>query len=190
MEDFEGFAPGSEDLSLCFDGDCTARLEGDGYVSGAWDGHSLEQGRFSTSAKGDRFFEVRAHSNMEQTEAAIFRLDFTVPQAGFGFFATDFENSRTLLRFETPAGRTREVQLPYTRPSPSGSAFFYGILDPDYLFTRVTFIGLNEQQRDWFGFDDFTIATAEQIIPAHSPEPGTLMLLATGLLLAFCKLRC
>jgi hypothetical protein len=49
-------------------------------------------------------------------------------------------------------------------------------------FGRVEFLGTNSA--DSVGFDDMTIGSIEQVLPDPSvvPEPGTALLLGTGLL--------
>jgi hypothetical protein len=177
VEDFEDFEPGGAGLSIDFGAAGTATLTG-GYVAGAWNSHAITNGRFSTSTTGDKFLEVRT-SDASQGGAGSFSLAFAQAQSAFGFFATDFENSRTTVTLETASGGVTTVVIPATVPSPSGSVLFFGIIDPDSPFVRVTFDGVNFS-RDWFGFDDFTIAIKDQVI-STSPEPGTLLLISAGL---------
>ena len=48
--------------------------------------------------------------------------------------------------------------------SPGGTVIYFGFIDLGHPFTKVTF-GNTEPGWDYFGFDDFTIGTREQVIP-------------------------
>jgi len=180
VEDFESFSNEGKsvqptDLKIDFGVAGTATLKG-GYVSGTWDTVAINNGRFSTDETGDKFLEVRTGEDGNWDEAS-FTLEFEQAQSAFGFFGTDFENSGTKFTFETADGRTTIFDIPFN--DPNGSAFFFGVIDTENPFIKVTFDGLNNAA-DWYGFDDFTIAIKEQVaIP--TPEPATLILLVSGL---------
>jgi hypothetical protein len=52
-------------------------------------------------------------------------------------------------------------------------------IDTENQFTKITFDGVNFS-RDWFGFDDFTIGTKDQVV-SPTPEPATILLFSSGL---------
>jgi len=63
-----------------------------------------------------------------------------------------------------------------------GSVLFWGLIDTLNPFTSITF-GNTNAGTDFFGFDDFTIGTIQQV--AATPEPGTMVLMGLGAVGAF-----
>ena len=182
VEDFEGFSNENQsteptDLTVDFGQAGTAVIKG-GYVSGDWDLLAISNGRFSTSDIGDQFLEVRAFE-VDDELIGSFTLEFEKEQSAFGFFGTDFEWSNTTFSFEAADGNITNFDIPFS--DPSGGAFFFGVIDTENPFTKITFDGININN-DWYGFDDFTIATKEQVVNP-TPEPATFFLLGSGLAL-------
>ncbi|GBC59642.1 hypothetical protein DENIS_0581 [Desulfonema ishimotonii] len=133
-------------------------------------------------------------------EGSSFTLEFTKAQSAFGFFGTDFQLDLPItIRFETVSGKTTVLDIPFTR-TPAiipGSVLFMGVIDTDDPFVKVIFDspgnpigGWNLQE--WFAFDQFTIATPEQVNANQPvPEPATLILLAISLIgFAVFKRKC
>ncbi len=192
IETFQGFADGTglngESINVDFGEAGTGVLQG-GYVSGDWDDENelgpVQQGRFSVSDDGDHFLELPT-SIASDGGTASFSLSFEKAQSAFGFYATDLEKSDVELKLtmtlENLLGQTLTYTIPHNKGIASGSVLYFGVLDTDTAFTKVTFTG-NNITRDWFGFDDFTIATKEQIVP----EAATFVFLSMGIagLLAF-----
>lgn len=69
-----------------------------------------------------------------------------------------------------------------TFPAPNSSALFAGIIDAANPFTNIILVngtsGLDPLFLDGFGYDNFMVATADQVVP----EPATMILLGSGLL--------
>jgi len=115
-----------------------------------------------------------------------FNLTFEKEQSAFGFFVTDLEVNSALLIFENNEGMKKSYNIPYTKSLKSGSAVFWGIIDTDFSFSKVTFAGQNGN--DGFGFDDFTIGTKEQLsyisgciaIKDQPLTSGKVMLMQSG----------
>ena len=59
-----------------------------------------------------------------------------------------------------------------------GSVLYYGVIDADNAFTRVTFRSASVV--DFFGFDDLTVGSLGTEI-SEQPEPGTIILFGSGL---------
>jgi hypothetical protein len=111
-----------------------------------------------------------------------FTIDFSNPVAAFGFSATDIGDFGGRLQLTLTDGSTQTVAVPHTVLGPGGSVLYFGIIDRDNPFTRVVFTNSNPVL-DQFGFDDMTIADAQQVIPAAVPEPGSVAIWAAlGLL--------
>lgn len=110
-----------------------------------------------------------------------FQIAFDSPQKAFGFFATDVGDGggQLILQFVSADGFTQTYTVPNTTsqpfdcPNTSGSALFYGVVDPGSPFVRVVFTNTNSTF-DGFGFDDMSIGSVGQC----SPLPGA----ATSLL--------
>ncbi|NEQ42484.1 MAG: tandem-95 repeat protein [Leptolyngbya sp. SIOISBB] len=155
VESFESFAEGETPTTLTFGGD-TATFRGSPSVRNFPEG--TLNGAFPTS--GDQFL-------FHFGPSGSFEIEFDTPQAAFGFKATDVGDGigQLALTFHLVDGGTKEVVVPTTaqRSVNTGSALFFGIVDVTDPFTKVTFSNTNSL-RDGFGFDEFTIGRAEQII--------------------------
>jgi hypothetical protein len=124
-------------------------------------------GRYPLS--GDRYVET----------GGALELTFSAPQVAFGFFGIDigdFDGQVTLMLDDGP-----ETLINIANPIGivGGGVLYFGLI-ADRAFTKVTF-GNTATGFDEFGFDDFTIASREQVIPVV-PTPGAglggLLLLA------------
>ena len=116
-----------------------------------------------------------------------FSVDFgTTKIAAFGFYLTDVELFPSLeLTLDLVGGGQKVVAIPSTVPAPNGALSYFGIIDADNPFTKVTFS--NATPSDGFGFDDLTVGEVRQVRTA--PEPSTLSLLTLGTLGAAGLLR-
>ena len=107
-------------------------------------------------------------------------LAFSIPVAGFGFYATGFGNnaSQASITLARQSGTDTTYVIPCNsfHPERIGSVIYWAIIDTEDPIAGVTFTGdyFNEE---FFGFDDLTVADPSQIIP----EPATALLLVTGL---------
>jgi hypothetical protein len=172
-EDFEGFSNGQQPTSLTFGSD-VATLIGNPEVL------LVSTGTFNGAypVSGDAFL-------FQFGPAGDFQIEFSTPQAAFGFFATDIGDggARLVLDLLLDSGSTRSITVPHTadaQTNMTGSAFYFGFFDTDDLFTRVTFNNtLNSS--DGFGFDNMTIGRREQVDPVAAPAP--LALVTMGLVL-------
>jgi hypothetical protein len=158
-EDFESFAGGTTaPLSIDFGAAGNATIYGDGSISDVPSGTN-GVGRYPIS--GAKYWEV----------TQTFYIEFTQPIAAFGFYGTDIGDYSGQVVVELVNGGNRTYTIPNTTNGSGGSVLFYGIIedDPGLQFTRVNF-GNTAAGTDYFGFDDFTIGTLEQVGP--SPTVG------------------
>jgi len=167
-EDFEGFAFGtSAPLTLTFPGAGTATLEGGGYVNTVPVGQTNGVGRYAVS--GTNYWET----------TDVFAIEFSAPVAAFGFFGVDIGDFGGQVTVTTANSVEVVYAIPNTINGPGGSVLYFGLIDTDNPFVKVTF-GNTASGVDFFGFDDMTIGSVEQVQPAI-PEPGTMLLLGSGL---------
>jgi len=159
-QDFESFAGDTAaPLPIDFGAAGTATIYGNGFVRNLPSGAHF--GRYPTS--GDNYWESTDE----------FYIEFSKPIAAFGFYATDIGDFGGQVTVELANGDTRTYTVPNTVDGAGGSVLFYGIIedDPTLQFTRVTF-GNTAVGVDFFGFDDFTIGTLEQLVTHQTAAGG------------------
>lgn len=168
-EDFESFAPGTgTPLPLIFPGAGTATLTGSGVSVAAQCVGTNGVGRYPTSG-----------CNYLETSSAGFTVSFSSAVAAFGFWATDVGDFGGQLVLTLTGGGAQVINIPNnTTSAADGSVLFFGIIEP-LTFTSVTF-GNTQAGTDFFGFDDMTVGSLQQVTP-RVPEPGSMLLLGTGL---------
>ncbi len=152
---FEELAPNSSVSTLAF-GPATATVVGGLFVrdvpTGTFDG--------TYPTEGNRF-------GLQFGNGTSFTLAFSSPQRALGFMGTDIGDGGTqlLLTFHRVDGTSvniatpNSVGTPSAFPNISGSALFFGTLDPDHPFTSVTFTN-PRASLDGFGFDEIVVQPA------------------------------
>ncbi len=170
-ESFEGLATGSLPTTLSF-GTNTATLSVSSSnvcaVQTVLEPATTDGGWFPTT--GTNFLGLDI-GRTNQTDK-YFRVEFSSPQAAFGFYGTDVEVNQFRLRIVRADGSTNDVLAPVTVPQGSGGVFYFGIIDRERPFVSVQLENLG-QQPDGMGFDDLTVAT-----PAQVNTPGDLIVAA------------
>jgi len=168
-EDFESYAADtSAPLGITFPGAGTATLSGSGYVQ-ELTGTDTWAGRYPIS--GDKLWG--------QVTSDLFYVEFSAPVAAFGFYGIDLGDFQGQIEVTLTNGSTEVYEIPHTVGAPGGSVCYWGIIDTENLFTKIDFSNTGSSA-DYFGFDDFTIGSYEQVVP--TPEPSTMLLLGFGLL--------
>jgi hypothetical protein len=156
-ETFEGLATGSTPTNVVF-GTNIATLTGQVDIRTTTNATMTLGGQFPIS--GTNFLNLRTES------PGFFAVEFSQPQAAFGFYGTDFGEPLGMdLSFLHMDGTTNTILLPITRPQGSGGSFFFGYISQTNPFVRVFFHRIGNAD-DWFGFDDMRIATPDQVHPA------------------------
>lgn len=172
-ETFEGFATYAlAPLALTFPGAGSATLSGFGYVYNVLPGYTNGVGRYAIS--GSRYWEA---------DSSSFAVQFTSPIAAFGFYGTDIGDfwGQLTLTFTTVSGSIKNNIVNHTIGGPGGSVLFWGIIDTVDPFVSIAF-GNTALGVDYFGFDNMTIGSVQQVVPPHdAPAPAPLALLAAGL---------
>ncbi len=174
-EGFEGYNYGDVPSTLTFAGAGTASfasgLGGSVFTAGA-----ACCGRYPGS--GSNYLETQSAS-----AGSTFSINFSAPVAAFGFFGSDIGDfgSQLSLRFWLGGSVVDTWLLPYTAASSydaalDGSAMYVGYINTG-TFDQVDFLGTNGA--DYFGFDDMTVGSLQQV--TSTPEPATWVLMGTGL---------
>ncbi len=164
-EDFEGFAPGTmAPLPIVFPGAGTATLLGNGEVYEVIGGGTNGVGRYPIS--GTKYWEASDE----------FSIEFDEPIAAFGFYATDVGDFDGQLTLVLTNGQTVELVVPNTVGGLGGSVIYYGFYDAEHQYTEVIF-GNTAPGVDFFGFDDMTIGSLEQLQGACCTETNECLYL-------------
>jgi hypothetical protein len=172
-ESFEGMTTGVAPSILTFPvpgGTITATFSGGMTVEAVTPGTTNGVGRYATD--GSQYLEGSTQS---------FSITFSDPVAAFGFYGIDigdFSGQVTLTTFD---GGSTLYTIPHTIDGAGGSVLFFGVIDTTNLYTMVTF-GNTGAGVDYFGFDEMTVGTLEQVHPTV-PVPGAILLggIGTGL---------
>ena len=106
---------------------------------------------------------------------ATCHLNFENEQTAFGFFTTDFQIRVLKLVFEDNSGNSKTYEMPFTIPVDGGSVAFWGIIDTEFPFNKITFV--LPDQGDGFGFDDFIIGTEGYCNITDSDHDGVIDIL-------------
>ena len=171
-EDFESFSYGtSAPLTVDFGSAGTATLTGMGSIKS---GDSV--GRWAIS--GTQYWEAPGSSS------SLFSIVFSDPIAAFGFYGTDIGDFNGQVTVTTMNGENTTYTIPHSmgQANYANTCLYWGVIDTENLFTSITFANTGSGS-DWFGFDDFSIGSLEQVDPTpHVPEPATLLLLGMGFL--------
>jgi hypothetical protein len=171
-EDFEGFpagpsTPSTIDVDFGVAGVATLVGDSDSYVRSG-----TNAGRFPISGE-----------NYWRSSSGNFTLNFSNEIAAFGFYGTDLGDFAGNISLNTSNGAVINYDIPHTINAPNASVVYWGVINTDNPFTSVSFQNTGSGV-DRFGFDDFTIGSVEQVQPVI-PEPGTVLLLSTGLISVF-----
>lgn len=151
VENLESFANGqAAPLAANFGAAGTATLNGNGEIANV-----------PTGTNGVGRYPISGNQYWEATDS--FSIDFTQPQVAFGFYGIDIGdfNGQVTILYENGVSQT--LTIPNIRNGPGGSVLYFGFIDAANPFIKVTF-GNTEAGTDYFGFDDFTIGTIEQVI--------------------------
>jgi hypothetical protein len=175
-EDFEGFAPGTTPMDINFPGAGTADFGGfAAVVNLPNDPNVTNLGRYPIS--GNQYLD----------SGNFFHVEFDQQISAFGFYATDVGDNIGQVTLETSLNGVSKslLTIPTTTTNPGGTVIYYGFIDVDNPFDKVVF-GNTSVNADFFGFDDFTIGTTEQVVAdagnSPVPEPATLFLVSFGLI--------
>lgn len=168
-EDFEGFAPGTTPTNIGFPGAGTATFTGFARVENLPTGTNV--GRYPIS--GNQYLDFLGFANV----------GFSQQISAFGFYGTDIGEFDGQVTLETFSGGTSTnlITIPTSPENPPVTVIYYGFIT-DSPFDKVVF-GNTGGQGDFFGFDDFTIGTTEQVVgDSPVPEPATVFLVSFGLI--------
>lgn len=185
-ETFESFALGDAGtLGLSFAGAGTATLGGTGCVSQIiWSACSNPVD--NSTPGGTNGFGRYPISGVNYWEATggDFAIDFSSSVAAFGFYGVDVGDFGRTFSLAFLNGGTTVANVPVdhlTGSAAHSNAFFFGYIDTENQFDRVEFNLTTGGAGDSFAFDNLTIGSVEQVVETEVPEPGSMLLLAGGL---------
>ena len=170
---------GSAPLNISFGVAGTATLTGAGSVVSVTPGTTNGFGRYSVpSATSSRYWEVTAGGG-----GGSFGLTFSSPIAAFGFYGIDigdFSGTVTLALTDTLNNVTNLAVPSAAVNQANASVLYFGFYDTATQYTSIAF-NTTSGTGDVFAFDNFSIGSAQQVVPTEAPEPISVVLLGTGL---------
>lgn len=161
---FEGASTGSFPTNLTFGTNTAALSESDTnvcIVQTVSDAAATHLGLFPITGTNLLVLDVGLVTETNK----FFRITFSSPQAAFGFYGMDAERNHFRLTLARADGFSSDLDPPITIPQGSAGVFYLGVVDRARPFTSVTFRNL-ESFPDAFGFDDLTIGSPNQVLPA------------------------
>lgn len=177
-DSFESFAPGAvAPLSLSFAGAGTATLTNNGLIQNVG---GLAARRKATS--GSKFWDLGTGTGGLQ-----FTIKFSQAIAAFGVYGVDVGDfgDQLTLSFYRNNSLTSSWSPDHglgggTNGPNDGNLNFFGYINTASLFDEIRFSskGITSQSEDFWGFDDMTIGSLEQVVV---PEPASVALLGAGL---------
>lgn len=107
-----------------------------------------------------------------------FSITFSEAISAFGFYGIDIGDFDGQVVLTMAGGESISLNIGNSMNILGGSVLYFGFYDLENTYTSITFTNTNAGT-DYFGFDDFTIGTLENI-NSTVPEPATLLLLGAG----------
>jgi len=179
-ESFESYARGdTAPLSVDFGIAGIATLSGGGEIETTYVG----QGNGRIAYSGTQFWETSSNS---------FTISFSAPIAALGFYGVDFGDFDGQISATLGGHNTATYEIPHltggdVADNLNGSLLYWGIIETE-TFDSITFSNTGSSA-DYFGFDDFTIGSLEQVTPV--PVPAAVWLFGSALfgLVGFSRKR-
>lgn len=173
VENLDSFPTGkTAPLAVNFGAAGTATMQGSGAIATVPSGTN-NFGRYPIS--GNNYWEVQSSS---------FSIDFTQSQVAFGFYGVDVGDFDGQLTVSYIDGEVKTYNVPHTRNNIGGTVIYYGFIDQDHPFDKVTFGNIGSGA-DVFAFDDFTIGTNEQVKIPEFPTVALPVVSILGLVFMF-----
>jgi hypothetical protein len=174
----ENFSPGdSAPLVVDFGPSGSATLLGNGSINEVVSGTN-GFGRYPIS--GTKYWDTGSEL------ISTFSITFSQPQVAFGFYGVDIGDFFRQVTITYAGGSSHTLTIPHTVDGLGGSVVYFAFIDTANPFTSVSFGDTTDQGQvfDTFGFDDFTIATAPQVVVAGVPTLTEWGMVFMALLLA------
>lgn len=161
-ESLDGFTTGSTVVTANFNNGVTATLSG-GVIQ-----NFSSAGRFAISSP-----------NYYNTATSSFSINFSSAISAFGFYGTDIGDVGGTLSLTLTDARGNQTSLDVGGLPDNGSVLYFGFYDTGNTYTSIAFNNTNSG--DNFGFDDFTVGTASQVVPSV-PLPASLPMFGAAIL--------
>lgn len=164
-ETFESFAAGTNSpINVVFPSAGTATIGGGGTVQSV-----------PTGTNGFGRYPISGNQFLEASSDAL-TLTFSAPVAAFGFYGIDIGDFNGQVTLTLAGGGNQVLNVGNTISGAGGSVLYFGVIETA-TFTSITF-GNTNAGTDFFGFDDFSIGSLQQV---QIPEPMSMALFGLGL---------
>jgi hypothetical protein len=172
-ESFESIPTGNySGLNLTFPGAGSATLTGPAGSLSIVNLFSGTNGVGRYPTHGNRFLETTSGMT----------INFTAPIAAFGFKATDVGDFGGKIILTLSGGGTQVINLNNaTGGGAEGSVLFFGVIGTSgSTFTSIQFSN-TAAGTDFFGFDEMTVGSPQQVVLNTVPAPAGAVLFAVGM---------
>jgi len=130
----------------------------------------------TTASEAGGLFNTTVGGNVLLQATLDFYIDFATPISAFGCYGVDIGDTVPYedvgswsVSLRDTQGFEETLSVPHATPGSQGNLLFWGFIDTTKSYDRITLKNSNTAGMQYFGFDDFVVADANQVQPIYWP---------------------